>query len=271
MSANVAQLSLRDVAEVERSAAEARKIKVKVQNVDRYMAPAVDTAYPLEYAFHLLGDVRGKRVLDLGCGSGENIVPLLRRGAKVFAIDISPELVAAAHSRLAMVGLQARLWAGSAYETGLASGSIDVVFCMSLLHHLDIPAAREEIRRVLKPEGKLIVKEPVRFSTAYTRLRSWLPDHADTSEYEHPMTQSELASVKEGFEVQNLRYFRLPLVPLMEQVLGRHTPKMWSVSNWVLQQARFVERFATVVVAEMQKLAQQTQPEQELVACACAA
>jgi 2-polyprenyl-3-methyl-5-hydroxy-6-metoxy-1,4-benzoquinol methylase len=271
MSVNVAQLALRDLAEVERSAAEARKVQVRVQNVERYMAPAATTAYPLEYAFHVLGDVQGKRVLDLGCGSGENIVPLVRRGAKVFAVDISPELVAAARLRLKMVNLDARLWAGSAYETGLAAESIDVVFCMSLLHHLDIPAVREEIRRVLKPEGALIVKEPVRFSVRYARLRSWLPDHEDTSEFEHPITRRELAMLEEGFQVQSLRFFRLPFVPLVEQVLGAHTPRIWKVSNWALQRAQKMERFATVVVAKMQKLAEQVQPDGDFVACVSAA
>ena len=41
----------------------------------------------LNEAYDLLGDVRGKAVLDLGCGTGENLVPLARRGAHVTGID----------------------------------------------------------------------------------------------------------------------------------------------------------------------------------------
>ncbi len=75
----MSQLAERDRAEIERSAAEAAQINVGPRNrkqVERYLNPPSDTAFPLEYAFWVLGDVRGKTVLDLGCGSGENIVPL---------------------------------------------------------------------------------------------------------------------------------------------------------------------------------------------------
>src|SRR4051812_35156375 len=42
------------------------------KNVGRYLNPRRDTAYPLEYAFALRGDVAGRTILDFGCGSGEN-------------------------------------------------------------------------------------------------------------------------------------------------------------------------------------------------------
>ena len=116
--------------EVERSAAEASKIVLRPVEVDRYLDPPKDTPFPLEYAFYLLGDVRGKTVFDMGCGSGETIIPLVRRGAQVNGIDISPELIAFAQRRLKASDLSANVRVGSAYETGMPDGSVDVVFCM---------------------------------------------------------------------------------------------------------------------------------------------
>ena len=86
----MSQLSARDRAEVDRSAEEARQISVQLpkrDQVERYLNPPSDTAFPLEYAFSLLGDVRGKTVLDFGCGAGENLVPLVERGARVIRMD----------------------------------------------------------------------------------------------------------------------------------------------------------------------------------------
>lgn len=63
-----------ELAEIERSAEEAAHISIAPPShdqVERYVNPSSDTAFPLEYAFWLLGNVRGKTVLDLGCGSGE--------------------------------------------------------------------------------------------------------------------------------------------------------------------------------------------------------
>jgi SAM-dependent methyltransferase len=63
--------------EIERSNAEAQHqdfadLKADETQIARYLNPPADTAYYLEYAYHLLGDVRGRRVLDFGCGNGEN-------------------------------------------------------------------------------------------------------------------------------------------------------------------------------------------------------
>src|ERR1039458_8254567 len=135
------QLSERDRAEVERSAEEARHITVEPPNrrqVERYLNPPSDTAFPLEYAFWLLGEVRGKTVLDFGCGSGENTVPLVERGARVIGIDISPELIALARQRLALAKLEATVQVGTAYDTGLPDSSVDVIFCIALVPHIGI-------------------------------------------------------------------------------------------------------------------------------------
>jgi 2-polyprenyl-3-methyl-5-hydroxy-6-metoxy-1,4-benzoquinol methylase len=92
-------LDQREQNEIERSAAEARNSVLRPVEIDRYLSPPLDTAYPLEYAYNLLGDVRGKTVLDFGCGSGENVIPLVRRGAHVIGIDISPDLIDLAKRR----------------------------------------------------------------------------------------------------------------------------------------------------------------------------
>jgi 2-polyprenyl-3-methyl-5-hydroxy-6-metoxy-1,4-benzoquinol methylase len=90
----------------------------------------------LEYAFHLLGDVNGKTVLDLGCGAGRNLIPLIKRGARTVGIDISPDLIRLARKRLDDAQLESDLRVGSAYDTGLADESVDIVYCMSVIHHL---------------------------------------------------------------------------------------------------------------------------------------
>jgi SAM-dependent methyltransferase len=153
------QLTERNQAEIERSASEASKIILKPidrTQIDRYLNPPADTPHGLEYAFHLLGDIRDKTVLDLGCGTGENIVPLLERGARVIGMDISPDLIALAQQRLCNAGLEASLSAGDAYATGLPDESVDVIFCMALIHHLDINLVRNEMWRVLRKGGAII-------------------------------------------------------------------------------------------------------------------
>jgi ubiquinone/menaquinone biosynthesis C-methylase UbiE len=104
-----------------------------------------------------VGDVRGKTVLDLGCGSGFLSVLMARRGAKrVIGIDVSEEQLAIARFRAATSGVAPGILdfrAASADRIDFADESIDIVVGAFVLHHLDLPNAAPEIRRVLKNGG----------------------------------------------------------------------------------------------------------------------
>src|SRR5688500_11340966 len=96
-------------AEIARSSVEATltaddALRVSPATFARYAGPPRDTAYPLEFAYHDLGDVAGKRVVDFGCGSGANTALLTNRGAHVWGIDISEDLLRLAQRRLAVSG-----------------------------------------------------------------------------------------------------------------------------------------------------------------------
>lgn len=249
-------LSERDRAEIERSAEEARGIvlrETRRAQIDRYLNPPRDTPYGLEYAFYLLGEVRGKTVLDLGCGTGENIVPLAERGAKMIGIDLSPDLIALAKQRLQRSGQQATLRVGSAYDTGLDSGSVDVIFCIALIHHLEIARVRDEMLRILAKGGVVILKEPVRFSKTYALLRRLLPAQKNVSEFEHPLTREEMATMTLAFEVQEPRYFRLPWVPLVTGILPSLGSKIWRADGWLLRNCPPAQRYATGVTMRLVK------------------
>lgn len=246
-------LSERDRVEIERSAAEARSALVAPVDVDRYLDPPADSPYGLEYAFYLLGDVRGKTVLDLGCGSGENLVPLAKRGACVIGIDISPDLIQLARQRLISYGLAATAREGSAYATGLPDESVDVVFSMALLHHLDLPTVRSEIQRILRPGGLFILREPIRFSRTMNFLRRLFPSpDADISDYEHPMTRAELATVMHGFTLVAQRNFRLPFVPLLIKFKILRG-QVWKMDRSLLAHLPALEQFATGKVMSLRK------------------
>ena len=171
------------------------RLLVSPYSMNRYRAPPETTIFPLEYAFHLLGDVNGKTVLEYGCGDGENTVVLANRRAKVIALDISPELLSVARKRLEVngcVGDGVELLLGSAHSLPLAEESVDIVFGMAILHHLDLEVASREVIRVLKKGGRAIFEEPTRNSRMVSRIRRLFPQRADVSPYERPLTIKEM-------------------------------------------------------------------------------
>jgi SAM-dependent methyltransferase len=221
-------LAEREFAEKVRSAFEASQtttqlasqpttqLAMSADTINRYRAPSETTAFPLEYAFHLLGDVRGKTVLEFGCGDGLNTVILSTRGAKVIAFDISAELVDLARKRLEANGCDGvELLLGSAHTLPLPDESVDVIFGMAILHHLDLELASREVRRVLKKGGRGIFEEPVRNSKVLAWVRQFFPMQADVSPFERPLTEREIKEF--GTHTRRERTFQL----LLSTVAGR--------------------------------------------------
>lgn len=246
----------RDQEEIRRSALDAAMRKepllAKPAQLARYRNPPHDTVHHLEYAFHLLGDIQGKTVLDFGCGAGEHSLLLAAKGARVIGIDISPELIEIARLRLKLNRLATDFRIASAYATGLLSASVDIVFCISILHHLDLEQARPEVLRVLKPGGILIVQEPVRDSRTYAFLRGLIPYSAQVnSEHERPLRKEEIDAFSGGLRCEGQRRFRLPFVPLAKLASPKLQNAALRIDRWMLDRLPFLSRLATIEVRRL--------------------
>jgi SAM-dependent methyltransferase len=101
----------------------------------------------------------GRRVLELGCGTGVFLEKTARSGAVIHGLDLSEDLLAKARARLKDLA-NVTLDEGNAEQMPYPAGDFDVVYGSSVLHHLDLDAALKEIHRVLKPGGRLIFAEP---------------------------------------------------------------------------------------------------------------
>ena len=104
----------------------------------------------------LAGDVTGRTILDAGCGSGPLAVSLRDRGARITGFDSSPAMVALARQRLGPESTV--LVADLAGPLPFDAESFDDVVASLVLHYLeDWSGPLAELRRVLRPGGRLIV------------------------------------------------------------------------------------------------------------------
>jgi SAM-dependent methyltransferase len=131
----------------------------------------------------LAGDVHGRRVLDAGCGSGFLSAALRERGAIMTGFDSSPAMVELAERRL---GQDVRLLVADLGEPlPFAGGAFDDVVGSLVLHYLkDWTAPLAELRRVLKPGGRLLlsVNHPMVYPAVnpgmdYFALAQWSDDY----------------------------------------------------------------------------------------------
>lgn len=120
-------------------------------------------------AFAELGDVHGKRVLDLGCGHGMASVVLARRGAGVTACDLSTGYLREAKIRAVANDVDFQCVVCNGEKLPFADGVFQRIWGNAILHHLDLPVATCELHRVLAPGGFAVFCEP----WAGNRLLNW--------------------------------------------------------------------------------------------------
>lgn len=154
-----------------------------------------------------LGDVRGLTVLELGAGLGEASVWFARRGATVIATDLSGGMLRVAREvgrRHDATILPAQM---DGATLAVPDGSVDIVYGANVLHHVDTATALREVHRVLRPGGRAVFWDPVRYNPVINVYRR-MADQV-RSEDEHPLGREELALMRRTFARVEVRFFWL--------------------------------------------------------------
>ncbi|UJB40251.1 class I SAM-dependent methyltransferase [Streptomyces sp. A1-5] len=140
----------------------------------------VNAYYERPAMLALAGDVAGRRILDAGCGSGPLTAALRDRGAVVTGIDASARMLALARRRL---GDDVALHLADLSDPlPFGDGTFDDVVASLVLHYLeDWGPTLTELRRVLRPGGRLIASVDHPF-VAYT-IQDPRPDYFATTSY----------------------------------------------------------------------------------------
>jgi len=151
-----------------------------------------------EFHFYVLGDVHGKRILDLGCGDGVNSILLALKGACVVGVDISARAIVTAKQRAALHGISERVtFFATPFELFVPPDGekFDVVCGWSTLHHL-IPVLDSMLSRIVnlaKPDGVVMFAEPLTSWRWLRTLRLMLPIRTNGTPDERPLEAEELA------------------------------------------------------------------------------
>ncbi|MBX6363609.1 MAG: methyltransferase domain-containing protein [Gemmatimonadetes bacterium] len=181
--------------------------------------------------FSLLPDVRGARVLDVGCGMGTFTVEAARRGAtSAVGVDFAPEAVATAREVAAAEGVRgATFIEGDATALPFPPESRDVVLAADVTEHLDdatLGAVLAEALRVLRPGGALVIYTP-EASHLFERLRDLGAMRQDPSHIGVRSAAELVDAVRAaGFEVVRTAWLpsHLPGWNLLERAFARWVP-----------------------------------------------
>ncbi len=188
----------------------------------------------------LLREARPKEVVDVGCGTGPLVVELARRGIRSIGIDTSADVLAVARERAAAVAATPEFHLGSGVDIPLPDAAVDAATLIEVVEHLDdevLGLTLAEVRRVLRPGGKLMITTPNNEDIAAASRQC--PDcGAEFHVFQHvrSWTMASLAATLRaaGFDSADVRPAMFVemgrpmerLVPIAFRILGRPLPRL---------------------------------------------
>jgi SAM-dependent methyltransferase len=123
------------------------------------------TAMENQFILQQMGDLRGKKLLDLGAGLGESSVYFALRGAQVTTVDISPQMVETALKLGARFGVQLKGIVSGGESLNLPDAAYDILYIANTIHHVqDRASLFSQMYRALKPGGKFFSYDPLAYN-----------------------------------------------------------------------------------------------------------
>jgi SAM-dependent methyltransferase len=158
----------------------------------------VPTALENHFILTRMGDLRGKRLLDIGAGLGESSVYFALQGAQVTMTDISPGMVQTGRELARRYGVEIEGIVSEAEDLGVAAESFDYVYIANTIHHVrDRDALFQKIHRALKLGGRFFSYDPLAYNPAinvYRRIATEV-----RTEDEAPLTVVDLRLARKYF------------------------------------------------------------------------
>ena len=196
------------------------------------------TAPEMRYIRQTLGDLRGRTLLDVGCGLGEAAVYFALLGADVTATDISPGMCDAARRLAESNGVKIKTHISAAEDLGLPAGAkFDVIYTGNTLHHVDLAATMPRLLRHLKPDGTFVSWDPVAYNPAINYYRRNAMEVR--TEDEHPLRLKDIRAVQGHFKESRLAWFWLStlLIFIIMKFVQRRDPNQERYWKKVVEEA----------------------------------
>jgi len=120
-------------------------------------------------------NLKGKKLLDIGCGPGIHLKKYLERGAEGFGIDISRKMIELAKKYCSSANFKV----GSIYQLEFEDSSFDIITASLVLDHVqDFEKSLKEINRVLKQGGLFVFSNPHPLIYMFRDTKEFAPNHS---------------------------------------------------------------------------------------------
>ncbi len=187
------------------------------------------------------GDIRGKTLIDIGCGAGTTSLHFAQRGANVIAVDVSEVAIATLKERCRALGVTNVTPVVCDAMSIDKLGPCDFVYGAMILHHLEpFEAFCATLKRTLKPGARAFFWENNSASDLLVWVRThivgklWIPKYGDPDEF--PLTPAEVNTLRKHFDVTvaHAQMYFFGLIPVY--VLGGRFKKPFdAIDAWLFR------------------------------------
>jgi SAM-dependent methyltransferase len=226
---------------------------------DFYSFGALDDADT--YLWRQLGDLKGKHILEIGCGDGKATLKFAQAGAIITAIDISGGMVELTKKIVAANGYTDRVQGihMKGEEIDFQSESFDVVYGHSVLHHMDLDKFTPACAKILRKNGIACFLEPLDYNPIINFFRKHTPHRRTPTE--QPLKMNQLSAMAGHFDKWEHREFMLLSLVAFFWYYGirikwlfQATMKMFnSIDRTLFKILPPLRRFAWVTVVRFEK------------------
>jgi len=189
---------------------------------------------------HLLGDIRGKVMLDAGCGYGKDVAHYSSRGAKVWGSDASAAMIALAQENYPEIANI--FWQETFDNIRLPDQSVDIITSRYALQHQErIDDAYREFHRVLKQGGEMVilVPHPIQQLFAKEDKRYHTKEEITVKIYDELSVVHDFThTVEEYLSAFMLEHFELLHFSEQEAASGTHEHEYEGLPDWMLMKWR---------------------------------
>jgi ubiquinone/menaquinone biosynthesis C-methylase UbiE len=208
-----------------------------------------------------LGDIKGKRILEYGCGAGWVTAELSSMGGHIDAFDISYQAINRTKAFLSRKKLDKNctIQKMSAEKLKYPDESFDIIFGFAILHHLNLDMAMPELYRVMKPSSVAYFAEPLGENLLIKIYRKLTPQYR--TDEERPIVLDEFLPytkifrkyTHEEFYLTALLPFALAYLPISRKTFDAALFPFMKIDDFLFKYFPALGEFAWYSIFELRK------------------
>lgn len=201
-------------------------------------------------------ECEGKIVIDLACGSGEITEKIAKNNPKlVIGTELAHLTVKSNQERISKKFSNVYFILDDCEKSSLPDNCADIIICSGMLHHVDINSASDEIRRLLKKNGKMLAIEALKYNPIFNWYRNRTPDARTHWEAAHILGLNEANLIGTKLQLTKIKYWQLfsILSIFFPKQIRKSVLNVFNMMDKLILSIPYLQRMAWIFTLEYQK------------------